>query len=240
MRFRLQYVERLPPAFRSSSLVFGGAFHRAVERHYESVLAGSTVPGADGLLDHFVAAWDEGVDGQEVRFNKKESQESLVTTARRMLTAFADSPHSRPRGQVVGIEEELHGPIDDDLPDLLTRLDLIEQVGGRLVITDLKTSKSRWNEDKLLENGTQLQLYGDLAARTGLAASGQVDLRFLVVTKAVKPVVQMLTVPHDPEQLARTKRMVTDVWGGVVAGVFPARPGWPCRTCAWAAACEAT
>ena len=157
-----------------------------------------------------------------------------------MIQAFVDSPHSRVNGDVLGVEDEVRAPLMDGLPDLLARLDLVELCDDGVIVTDFKSAKSRWNDGKLLESCAQVQIYGHLLAKTGLASAGPIKLQFLVVTKAVKPVVQVLDVPHDPERVERTCQMISDVWDGVVAGIFPARPGWPCRMCPYKSACEAT
>ena len=50
-----------------------------------------------------------------------------------MLRAFLASEMALPRGAVIGVEEELRGPVlGGDLPDLLARLDLIIDSGNRL------------------------------------------------------------------------------------------------------------
>lgn len=237
-RFRLHYIEHVKPAFVPSSLALGGAIHEALALFYQRLMEGAAPSSAEPFVARFMEAWDEATEGIAVQYTQKETPDSVLDLGRRMIEAFVASPESRVDGRVLGIEEEMAGPIADDLPDLLARLDLVTIDEGVVSITDFKTAACRWNPDKLLEHGGQLQLYGDIAGRTGLA-SGALRLRFAVLTKAAQPVVQLLEVPHDEAGLERTKEGVREVWSAITAGVFPARPGWVCRPCPFRGSCDA-
>jgi putative RecB family exonuclease len=240
VKYRFRYLDHAEPDFTPSSLAFGGAVHQALEVFCQHVLEGLDTADPKPYASRFCDAWRRASEGEVIRFNKKETHDSVIAMGQRMIEAFVASPASRLQDRIVGIEEELHGPLLDDVPPLLARLDLVEHdPDGRLVITDFKTSAGKWNEDKLIENAAQLQLYADLAKTTGLSPDGIAPrLRFLVITKAAKPAVQAFEVAHDAGRLGRIKAMVRDVWAGIVAGVFPARPGWPCRMCQHGSQCQ--
>ena len=63
---------------------------------------------------------------------------------------------------VVGIEEELRGPVFRQMPDLLARLDLIVDAGDALKVSDFKTSRTQWDEDQVTNSADQLLLYSEL------------------------------------------------------------------------------
>ena len=208
MQFRLHYLDQGEPEFQASSLMVGGGFHRALEFHFGQIMTGRPSPNVTMLVERFMQPLREA---ENVRFNKGEDIDTVLALGRRMIRAFVDSSHSQPRGDVLVVEEEVRASIDSDLPDLLARLDMVELEHDGVIVTDFKTSKSRWNEGKLLENAAQLQLYGHLLAQTGLGSAGPIRLRFLVVTKAVNPAVQVLDVPHDPERVERELQQVQEI-----------------------------
>src|SRR5687768_1927045 len=57
LAYRFKYLDNLPEAVVSSSLVLGGAIHSAVEHHFNELMAGNPAPHLDTLLDVFWQAW---------------------------------------------------------------------------------------------------------------------------------------------------------------------------------------
>src|SRR5436190_9862888 len=56
-KFEFKYLERAPEEFKASSLLFGGAFHSAVESICEARLRGLPVPEIEDILAAFDTAW---------------------------------------------------------------------------------------------------------------------------------------------------------------------------------------
>ncbi len=69
----------------------------------------------------------------------------------------------------------------DGCPDLLGRLDLLVETDDALVVTDLKTSRSRWSGEQVEDQSAQLLLYSELVSR--LSPGKRVRLQFAVLTK---------------------------------------------------------
>lgn len=237
LAYYFRYVAALPEQAVSSSLVFGGAVHRAVEHHFRQLLAGAAAPSLEMLMDEYLAAWEQ-YDLQTVRFGKDENRADLATLAERMLTAFQGSPLARPQGIVLAVEEELRGSLVAGCPDLLGRLDLIVEQGDDLVVTDLKTSRTRWTADHVEESAAQLLLYHELVRQ--FVPQSQVRLQFAVVTKTRQPAMDILPVPADGQQIERSKRTVERVWRAIEAGSFyPAPSPLQCPGCPFRDACRA-
>ena len=81
-----------------------------------------------------------------------------------MLAAFLSSPAASVRGRVLGVEEEIRGMLVEGVPDLYWRVDLLTEDADSLVITDIKTSRSRWSPEQVEDSGEQLLLYSHLAS----------------------------------------------------------------------------
>lgn len=239
--FEFKYVLRAETAFVPSSLVFGTAFHDAVARVAQADLEGAPRPSAEELAS--------GV-GQQLRASsvplklaKGESLESLDALAGRMLVAYLASPESHVEGTSICIEDVARGVVDSAVPLVEARVDHVYQrTDGSLVVRDVKTTRTKWSEDKVAESAPQLQLYSMLLDRE-LDGVGKVEsLEFLTVTKAAKPVVRLHQLPARRDGNDSNDGLVDQlrsVWHGIESGVFPARPGWPCRSCPFNDRCPA-
>lgn len=221
----------------SSSLVFGSAIHRSVEFHFNELMAGNEPPTLEGLVGEYDRHWEE-TDESVVKFGKEDNRESLGILAQRMLIAFQKSPLAKTNGHIIGVEEQLRGPVIADCPDLLGRLDLLVETHDELIVTDLKTARTPWSQEQVANSAGQLLLYSELVRP--LAPRKKLRLQFAVITKATEPSVALHAVAADPQQLDRTKRIVERVWKAIESGTFyPAPSPMQCPTCPFREPCRA-
>ena len=236
LRYFFRYVEQLPEVTTSSSLVFGRAIHRAIEFHFRELLAGNESPDLDVLLAEFNDGWDE-TPTEQISFSTTDNRDTVAHLADRVLTAFRASDIAKPRGHILGVEEELRGRVIDGAPELLARLDLLDECDGTLTITDFKTSKSAWSADQATDAGEQLRLYAALAGQRfpGLP----IRLAFVVFTKGKKVAIGRYEVALDAARVARTKRIAQRVWRAISAGNFyPSPSPMNCGTCPYREPCR--
>ena len=175
---------------------------------------------------------------EQVRFGKGEDRESLGQLADRILTAFQQSEVARPTGQILAVEEELRGPVVSGCPDVLGRVDLIVDTGSALVVSDWKTARSRWSQEQTEDAAEQLVLYSELAK--DFAPGKPVMLEFVILTKTKEPEVDRHLMPVNAAQVARTKRVVENVWRAIESGCFyPAPSAMSCPSCPYREQCRA-
>ena len=214
-KFAFLYVEKVPADFIPSSLIFGGSIHSSLELHFRAKLEGLDTNQA-ALMSAYHDAWrrqrEKGGDKIPIRFNKDQNENEVHALAERMIASFLSSPLASPKGTILGVEEELRVQLDPELPDLLAKVDLVTQTEGCLHVVDFKTSRSRWNEQKAEESGEQLLLYGATVAGMSRHLGAAVKLHFAIITKAKKPVVQLIPVPSSPERVDALKESVATVW----------------------------
>src|SRR5271170_6408988 len=175
LRYFFRYVQRLPEPTVAASLVVGTGLHAGIEHHFRELLVGNGPPSLDTLLDVFWSAWHER-DGQVIVFGKGDDINTIGRLADRMFRAFQANSFAQPRGTIVGVEEELRGPIIPDAPDLLARIDLTVDEGDVFVVTDLRGGRSSWSDEHVGEAAIQLLLYHELVKP--LADGKPVFLRF--------------------------------------------------------------
>ena len=236
LRYYFRYVANLPEELTSSALVFGSGIHRAAELHFEALLAGNDAPSLDELMEVYQSIWDQRQD-EPIRFGKNETRQSLHELAKRMLTTFQVSELAKPSGEIIGIEEELRGPVIEGCPDLLARVDLILATQDELQVIDLKTSRSRWKSGQAENQAEQLLLYSELAKE--MASGKKLRLRFAVISKTKTPTLEMHDVSIHPDRVERTKRVVQRVWKAIQQGTFyPSPSPMKCPSCAYQQACR--
>ena len=235
LKWYFKYVLGLPTPTVSSSLVFGSALHASVQYHFEQLLVGRQ-SDFEGLLSVYQDYW-EGAAEQRVQFGKGETRESLGILAGRLLWAFLKSDFAQPKGVILGVEEEFRGIVVPGCPELLARVDLLIDTGTELVVTDFKTSRSSWSEEKVDDGSPQLLLYSELVKP--LADGRPVKLSFAVLTKTKVPSLTVHEVALDPQQVDRTKRVVERVWQSIQAGHFYPNPTpMNCSTCSYRDPCQ--
>ena len=237
LKYFFRYVAGLSEESVSAALVFGSGIHAAVEDVYRAVLAGAAKPTLEQAMLAYRSVWLPH-EPDQVQFGGSDTRESLDALAAKMLTAFLASPGAGIRGRVLGVEEELRGVLVEGVPDLYGRVDLLHEDEDHLVITDVKTSRSRWNADQVEESGEQLLVYSKLASE--LAPGKKLVTRFLVLTKTKDPVIEEHTTEVTPEKVNRVLASVERVWQAIQSGVFyPAPSAMSCATCGFRTACRA-
>jgi putative RecB family exonuclease len=237
LKYKFRYIDGLPEESVSSALVFGTGIHTAVEQHYQAQLSGDPKPDLDALLFAYRSAWLPH-DPDAIQFGSTDTRASLDTLAGKMLTAFLSSPAASVQGRVLGVEEEIRGMLVEGVPDLYGRVDLLTEDADRLVVTDIKTSRSKWSAEQVEDSSEQLLLYSHLASE--ISPGKKVATRFLVLTKTKEPQVEEHIREVEPVAVKRTLAGVERVWKAIESGVFyPAPSPMNCSTCGYRAACRA-
>lgn len=239
--YAFKYFEGLPEERVASARIFGIAMHRAaIEEVFGNRMAGRGLPGISRLMKIYAKAWrQETARAPEVHFAQGESPIALAECAERMLAAFLSYlDRDASCNEVLAIEKPAVIRLTPDTPPLHARIDLAEREGRNLLITDLKTSRSRWNDAKVLENQPQLLLYA-AAGRHLFGALGfkAVRTRFWVITKTKTPSIQVIEPQIDAGATARLRDLVQESWRGIQARAFPRREGWACASCAYRIRC---
>jgi putative RecB family exonuclease len=237
LKYRFRYVDGLPQESISAALIFGSGIHTAIEQHFQAILSGEERPDVERLMFAYRASW-LGHDPDAIQFGSKETRESLDDLAGRMLAAFMNSPAASVQGRVLGVEEEIRGMLVEGVPDLLGRIDLLTEDADRLVVTDIKTSRSRWSAEQVEDSGEQLLLYSHLASE--ISPGKKLKTRFLIVTKTKEPIIEEHVREVEPAAVKRTLAGVERVWRAIESGVFyPAPSTMNCSGCGYRAACRA-
>ena len=241
-KFQYKYIDQIPEEFKASSLAFGSALHIVFEKVQESRLQGLPIPSVDELVAVYETAWSTETAGHEMMFCKEEDEQTLRDLASRMLTAYrthAELEATLPeQASIISIEHSNRFRLLADVPAIESRIDLLELKGTDLIVSDLKSSRSKWSESKIAESIQQLVLYaiGLLPLMRELGAN-KIITKFIVITKAKKPVVQVLQPQCSQQDVVNLKQTVSETWSAIQTGLFVKREGWQCSMCPFKKMC---
>jgi len=216
--WRRKYVAKEPTA-SSPALVFGSAFHSAVE---EELVTGQPA------VENWVTAWpkalerdqvDWGFDTPEVHFN-----DGIRLLSNEGVAAAIAGLHARKDETGPMVERKVTLSVPGVPVPVIGYIDFIAADG---VPCDLKTSARSWTADKASDS---LQGLFYLAAlnQAGMNFHGW-KFRHVVFVKTKEPKVQVMETLHRPGELLFLFKVVRSVWTGIDAGVFPLNPAsWKC------------
>src|SRR5258706_3000118 len=205
LKYRFQYVDKIPRPWRVAAMAFGSSVHAAVEWFHRERLAGRT-PDASEVQRIFEGDW-YAQNLEPLVFGERESKDGLLEKGRAMLGLYLESVNgAKPVAVEQFFELDLSDPETGEVFDLRLRgvIDLVEE--GE-VLVDLKTA-GRTLEQGGLERHLQLSTY----ALAFFLLSGRIPkLRLDMLLKTAKPRLERHETSRSLEDLGWTARLIHEV-----------------------------
>ncbi len=231
LRYKLHYVDLIPPAFTSAALVFGSAVHEAVAAYYQSRLEGDELR-PDQMVDVYRESWRVA---ENVKSFNGDGEESLLQKAKQLIEVFHGE--TNPNVTVLGVEEFFEIQLAPEVPPLHGYNDLIEEnEDGRVPVADLKTASKKL-ADSAVHSNMQLTAYS-LGARALGFDSEHLTMRLDVLTKTKSPELVRYETTRTEAERQRFVKLVKKVWAAIENHAFFPREDWHCAQCAWADHCR--
>jgi hypothetical protein len=235
LQYFFRYVAGVKPEFTPGALAFGSAMHRAMETALVQRMAG-VEPVLDDLVTVVETALAEADAEAPIRWAERSGRAEAVAQARAMLEVWLAYP--RP-GKILGVEESFEVELAPWLPKLQGRVDLVTEEPDALVLTDLKTARSAWGEEQVLQGQDQLVLYRE-GLRDLIEAVGKpVKLAWELVLKQKTPRVERIELSDPPVTADRAVRTATIVLEAIERQIHVPAPGIQCHGCPYRTACRA-
>lgn len=232
LNYRFHYIDRIPPPWRPSALVFGSSVHAAAEWFHRERFAGRS-PDAAAVVRMFDADWF-AQNLEPVVFPAKESKEILAEKGRQLVALYVEQANgSVPLLIEDRFEIDLVDPETGEILDVRLRgvIDLVEQDG---TLVELKTA-ARTFDTGSLERHLQLSTY----ALVRFLATGEVPpLRIDALLKTKVPRLEHLPATRTIEDLAWTARLIESVALAIRSGTFFPNPSWKCSECEFFSHCQ--
>jgi len=233
LKYRFQYIDKIPRPWRASALAFGSSIHAAVEWFHREQLAGGR-PDLTQVLKVFDADW-YAQNVEPLVFSERESKDSLAEKGRSMLELYVESANgTKPVAVEQFFELDLSDPETGEVLDVRLRgvIDLVEE-GETLV--DLKTA-GRTLEQGGLERHLQLSTY---ALAFFLLHGSIPKLRLDMLLKTSKPRLERHPTQRSVEDLSWTAQLIREVALAIQTEHFFPNPSWRCCECEYFAHCQA-
>ena len=232
LKYRFQYVDRIPRPWRVAAMAFGTSVHAAVEWFHKERIAGGR-PELTQVLQVFDADW-YAQNTEPLVFSERESKDSLAEKGRAMLKLYVESTNgTKPVAVEQAWELDLADPETGELLDVRLRgvIDLVEE-GETLV--DLKTA-GRTLESGGLDRHLQLSTY----ALAYVLLHGVIPkLRLDMLLKTTKPRLERHETTRSLEDLVWTARLIREVALAIETEHFYPSPSWRCTECEYFAHCQ--
>lgn len=232
LKYRFQYVDKIPKPWRASALAFGTSVHSAIEWFHRERIAGRA-PDAEAVQSIFAADW-YAQNLEPLVFKEKETQGGLADLGRKMLSLYVEQALREPVPADVeeSFEVDLTDPVTGEVFDLKLRgrIDLLE---GEGTVVDVKTASRSFGD-----RGTNLQL-STYALANFVLRRRIPKLRLDVLLKLKTPRVERVETARTVEDLAWTAHLIRRTAGAIASGHFYPNPSWRCNECEYLAHCQA-
>jgi len=233
LKYRFNYIDKLPRPFKSSALIFGSVIHSAISWLHNEQMKGLK-PSLEDVYKIFDADWYVQKDEEVIRYKDGEVEITLLVMAREMLRLY----HQNPVKNAVGSEIPFTVPLIDPTTgeclgmNLEGYIDLLEKDD---VIVEFKTSAQIMYQQDVNEH---LQLTAYSYAYEQLYHKPPKQLKIINFVKHKKPKMLTFETTRDKADHKRFFAIASKVLKGIENEVFIPKPSFMCRDCEFAGPCR--
>jgi putative RecB family exonuclease len=233
LKYRFQYIDKLPKPFKPSGLAFGSVIHSALDWFHKQKIKGNAL-SLDKLLKVLEADWFSQKVETEIRYKNGETDKGMLRMGKQMLSQYFHSGHNSPVEAEVPFALPLVEPITGEVlePTLEGIMDLIEQDH---VVVEFKTS-ARTMHSQSLHDSLQLTCYS--YAYGMLFQKEPTLLKVVNFVKTRTPKIVVLEAKRQKDDHQRFFHIAKEVLRGIQSQVFFPRQSFMCRDCQYEAPCK--
>ena len=235
--YKLSRIDKRIPEFTADSLAFGGTIHE-VNAVFQNHRKDGNSFTRENMLNTFEYYWAAKAKGKDhIRYKGKNTYDSLLMQGRGFISLYYDNMQ-QDAFTVIAVEEPFRFTLEGINVPIIGVIDLIEEdEAGTIIVSDTKTSKQSFNDDKIDKN-FQLTLY-----HMALKANGYKDrdilLKLDTLIKTKKPRFEPYYTTRTEEDENRATRKIRSVWEQIQNNVFtPNDTSWKCGGCAYQTYCN--
>ncbi len=235
LKYRFQYVDKIPRTFKSSGLVFGSVMHSALDWFHKQ-----RKQKRDVSLDHLHkilrADWFCQTCEEEIRYKDGEDEQKLILMAREMLSFYYHSPLNGVAESEFPFRIHLVNPNTKEALSVPLEgyIDLIETND---IITEFKNTAKAINLDSL-DDMLQLTIYS-YAYRMVFGKEPRM-LKVINFVKTRKPKMNILECdPRKQDDYVWLFHLVNEVLKGIRMGVYFPKRSFLCNDCEYEVLCGA-
>lgn len=234
LKYRFQYMEKLPRPFRASALAFGSAIHSALAWFHKEKANGNGT-SLEKLYRIFDADWYAQKLDMEIRYKEGEAEMNLMLQGKELLGLYFQDPVK----EIKGIEMPFTVPLKDPANGKLLGINLegfIDLVEKDDVIVEFKTSSQSMNIADVVDH---LQLTAYSYAYEMLYRRPPKLLKIINLVKNKKPKMAVLETTRSKSDHQRFYHLASEVLKGIRNRVFFPKQSFLCKDCEFEEPCKA-
>lgn len=232
LKYKFQYVDKLPKPFKSSGLVFGSCVHSAMSWLHKQRMAGKEVE-LEQVQRIFAADWYANRVEAQIRYKQGESETTLQMIGRELLGQYFHMPANGVKGSEVPFAIPLVHPSNGQKTGVNFEgyIDLLED--GETIV-EFKTSMRSMDQRDADEH---LQLTAYSYAYEQLMGKIPKLLRLVALVKTKKPKIVPLETKRTAADHQRFFYLAREVLKGIRMGVFFPKSSFMCTDCEYRGPC---
>lgn len=233
LKYKFQYIDKIPKRFKSSGLVFGSAVHSALSWFHKAKMNGNGV-----TLDRFYRIFNADLYSQkienDIRYKNSEKETDLVVMGKEMLNLYFYNHLKEVSGSEIPFTIPLVDPSSGESLEMNFEgfIDLIERDD---TIVEFKTSYKTMNQEDI-DDHLQLTAYSYVYEMLYQKSPRLVKIVNFVKTKKPKMVVLKSTRNRDDYQ--RFFYLAKYILKGIESQVFFPRQCFMCKDCEYIKYCK--
>jgi CRISPR/Cas system-associated exonuclease Cas4 (RecB family) len=234
LKYRFQYVDKIPKLFKPSGLAFGSVIHSTIDWFHKQRKLKKEV-SLDDLYKILGADWFCQGCENEIRYKDGEDEDNLLATAKGMISLYYHSPQNGIVEAEFPFRLPLINPANGEKLGIPLEgfIDLIE---SNNTITEFKTSAQSINSDSLDE---MLQLTTYSYAYQMIFGKEAQMLKVINFVKTKIPKMNVLkSVAREQKNYARLFHLAKEVLRSVRSKIFFPRQSFMCKDCEYGALCK--
>src|SRR5262245_882826 len=237
LKYRFQYVDRLPRLTLSANQAFGTSMHAALNWLHRERKSGRVPPLAE-VLQVFEADWYAQTDTegtQVIEFQDEGDRSLLALKGKELLTQYYHLPSGAVRDSELRFSLPLVNPTTGEVLDVPIRgvIDLVEVDGA---IVEFKAPQKAPPLTELPDN-IQLSVYA--YAYATLFGKPPKEIRKISLVRTKNPKIETQITGREARDFERVFHLGREMLRGIQAGVFiPNRGCWLCHDCEYRRDCD--
>lgn len=233
LKYRFQYIDKLPKPFKPSGLAFGSTIHSALSWFHKERIKGNKV-----TLERFYRIFDADWYAQrvetEIRYKRNEDEMKLALMGKEMLRLYFQEPCEDAKGSEVHFTLPLVNPYTgEDLEiEFEGFFDLIEEDG---TIVEFKTSAQTMKQEDADEH---LQLTAYSYAYEMIYRKSPKGLKIIDFVKNKEVKMITLKTKRGKSDHQRFFSIAGQILKSINSQIFFPRQSFMCKDCEYRGPCK--
>jgi putative RecB family exonuclease len=238
LKYKFQYVDKLPKPFKSSGLVFGSAFHSTLSWYFKKKLKdngnGNGIP-LENIYRILDADWYAQTVDQEIRYKEGETEMKLLVMAKELLGLYVSQPFKEIMGTEIPFTIPLVNPATGEALgiNLEGYIDLVEKDE---TIVEFKTTNKAMDQG---DADDHIQLTAYSYAYEMIHQRPPKNLKIVNFVKTKKPKINPFETQRKQSDYQRFYYLAGQVLKGILNKIFFPKASFICKDCEYGEPCRA-